>query len=224
MMSQRSEFITSEGTAFIGRVTASVSHELKNVLATISETAGLLSDLLELAAHDRDLDREELLSCSGTITNQIRRGFTVVKSLNVFAHSSDHPVTSVDLNQVVQLVRELASYLSYASSVELESDDAVPIMVTTRPLLLEDLVYRVVVAAFRSAGPNGSIRLTTGIDPSGAAITVSGLSLLDSDTLVDDDLEQLMLALGTELRGESSNDAVRILLPPHLDIQADSRE
>jgi hypothetical protein len=38
-----------DSLAFFGKVNASISHELKNVMAIISETAGLLGDLSEMA-------------------------------------------------------------------------------------------------------------------------------------------------------------------------------
>ena len=44
------EFQNNEDLTFFGKVNASISHELKNILAIISETAGLLGDLVHLAA------------------------------------------------------------------------------------------------------------------------------------------------------------------------------
>ena len=41
------DLITASHLAFVGRVTASLSHEVKNTLAIISESSGLMGDLLE---------------------------------------------------------------------------------------------------------------------------------------------------------------------------------
>ncbi len=38
------EFQNNEDLVFFGKVNASISHELKNILAIISEAAGLLND------------------------------------------------------------------------------------------------------------------------------------------------------------------------------------
>ena len=43
---------------FFGRIGASVSHELKNVLAVMNEQAGLLGDLACMAARGMPLDPE----------------------------------------------------------------------------------------------------------------------------------------------------------------------
>jgi hypothetical protein len=43
------EWFGYDSLAFFGKVNASISHELKNVMAIISETTGLLGDLSEMA-------------------------------------------------------------------------------------------------------------------------------------------------------------------------------
>ncbi len=39
-------------TAFMGKITAAITHEMKNVLAIIKESAGLMEDLLSVAKDD----------------------------------------------------------------------------------------------------------------------------------------------------------------------------
>ena len=59
------DFTADEGFGFMGRVNAGISHEMKNIMATISETAGLMEDWVDLAAKGRPLDMgrvEKLLS------------------------------------------------------------------------------------------------------------------------------------------------------------------
>jgi signal transduction histidine kinase len=82
---------TYDGLAFFGRVNASISHELKNVMAIISETAGLLGDLSDMAATGSPVPPDMLKSCTGSIMEEIQRGFTVIRQMNRFAHSIDTP-------------------------------------------------------------------------------------------------------------------------------------
>ena len=89
---------------FFGRVSASISHELKNILAIISEAAGLLNDLTEIAASGGDLKLEMLENCSRDIIGEIQRGFITIKRMNAFSHSTDDPLKEVDLNDCVELV------------------------------------------------------------------------------------------------------------------------
>jgi hypothetical protein len=43
-MSAKLEIVAETGLQFFGKMTASISHEIKNVLAIINENAGLLED------------------------------------------------------------------------------------------------------------------------------------------------------------------------------------
>jgi len=48
---------------FFGKMTASISHELKNVLAIINENAGLLEDLCAMAEKGRPVDPVRIKPC-----------------------------------------------------------------------------------------------------------------------------------------------------------------
>jgi hypothetical protein len=52
-MDNTQDLLQYESLAFFGKINASISHELKNVMAIISETAGLLKDLSDMAATGR---------------------------------------------------------------------------------------------------------------------------------------------------------------------------
>jgi signal transduction histidine kinase len=208
-MKSRADFIAAEELAFQARVTASVSHEINNVLATISETAGLLADLMELSSRSRGLDTAELRSCADTIVDEVKRGFRVVKNLNVFAHSADQSVAEVNLVDLVDLVAGLAGYLSYASQVELRgSGDSGP-RLTTRPLLLEALVYRVFVRAFREVGSDGSIAVSTESTRGGGRIVFSGVASPGEEVELTDIAE----ALHGRFEFDASRNELCIVLP-----------
>jgi signal transduction histidine kinase len=212
-MKPSTDIIASDGIGFQGRITASVSHEINNVLATISETAGLLADLVELAGTGRPLDTEELRGCATTIVDEVRRGFRVVKNLNRFAHSADEPVAEVDLGDLVALVAGLAGYLSYSSSVDLRrSEDTGPLL-TTRPLLLENLVYRVFVNAFKTVGPNGRIEVTTESTREGGRIVFSGAGRPSEDGEIID----IARALDGRIEMDQSRDAILIIVPRSIE-------
>jgi signal transduction histidine kinase len=207
------EVIAAEGTGFQGRITASVSHEINNVLATISETAGLLADLIELAGTGRALDTEELRDCAGTIVDEVRRGFHVVKNLNRFAHSADEPVAEVDLGDLVTLVAGLAGYLSYSSSVDLRRSEGTGPRLTTRPLLLENLVYRVFVNAFKKVGPNGTVEVTTESTGEGGRIVFS-----DAGSLAEDEeIIEIAGSLDCRVEADGSRDELFIMVPRSID-------
>ena len=52
---------------FYSRVSASISHELKNSLAVINESAGFLEDIVLMTQKGRPLDPNQLGALAGTI-------------------------------------------------------------------------------------------------------------------------------------------------------------
>ncbi len=74
-------------TAFMGRVTAGVTHELKNVLAIIKESAGLIEDILALNKDLAGPHQEKVVRVLSNIRQQVDRGVDLSSRLNAFAHS-----------------------------------------------------------------------------------------------------------------------------------------
>lgn len=86
-----------EGLVYFSRMAASISHEMKNVLAVISEIAGLFGDLGLAAQKGRVLDPAQLCRLSSKMAEQIQRADVIAKRLSRFAHSADEPLKEVNL-------------------------------------------------------------------------------------------------------------------------------
>ncbi|MFH0822760.1 MAG: hypothetical protein V2B18_08400 [Pseudomonadota bacterium] len=91
----------SEKAAFMGKITAGVTHEVKNVLAIIKESAGLLEDIICYAKEGAPPPRDKFLRTLTRITEQVARGVDLSNKLNAFAHVPDDKTASVDLNQAL---------------------------------------------------------------------------------------------------------------------------
>jgi len=116
-----SEMREDNGLAFFGRVTASVSHEMNNVLAIVNELAGLMNDLLYGVKQGGDGGLERLGQTAEGIQKQIRRGEEIVKRLNRFAHSVDDPVSRFDLNAVIADMAAMAQRRAALKGVRFET-------------------------------------------------------------------------------------------------------
>ncbi len=84
-----------------GRLLSSFSHDLKNHLAIINESTGLLQDYIEMGRiPDKELaiKLEEILKRLDGRTAQITE---MAHHLNNFAHRSDTPSSSFDLNKLM---------------------------------------------------------------------------------------------------------------------------
>jgi signal transduction histidine kinase len=77
------------GLQFFGKMSASISHEIKNALAIINESAGLLDDLSLRAERGIPVEPERLKKQAGNILKQIRRADGIIQNMNKFAHSID---------------------------------------------------------------------------------------------------------------------------------------
>jgi C4-dicarboxylate-specific signal transduction histidine kinase len=133
-MSYKWEVISETGLQFFGKMSASISHEIKNTLAIINENAGLLEDFTIMADKGIPLDPERLKSLAEKVMAQIRRANGIVKNMNAFAHSVDEPVKRVELGELVELVTMLAGRFAVMRGVALEPTRPMsPVMITTHP-------------------------------------------------------------------------------------------
>lgn len=100
--------VMRDDAAFMGKLTAGVTHELKNVLAIVGESAGLLEDLLQLPACRDFSHRDRFLKALTSIRDQVRRGTHILTQLNKFAHGADHESASVRLVDLLDNLKALA--------------------------------------------------------------------------------------------------------------------
>jgi hypothetical protein len=201
-MNVTNQSMESEDLAFMGKINASISHELKNIMAIISETSGLLNDLMEMADRGKKIDSEMVRGCCRDIEEEIQRGFATIKQMNRFAHSVDERVETVDLNKILKLMIGLAGFLSYASDIQFDADGEDSVQITTSPFRLQNLIYRSLVFAFNQAGTQGKV--ATGMTPEengGARISFAGFETQTTDTFFTDDATlQLAASIGAEFK------------------------
>ncbi len=109
----------SEEAAFLGRMTASISHEIKNGLAILKEQAGLAGDLLDEKGGVPASDPARIREIVDKMRRRIDLTDEVVRDLNRLAHSADLPRQGIDLGEAVDLVVRLARRLARLHRVEI---------------------------------------------------------------------------------------------------------
>lgn len=131
------------GLAFFGRVSANVSHEVKNHLAVINELGGLLQDLSLMARQKQDLDTSRVQEIADNIVGQITQCDTVIKAFNYFSHSVDQTIASVDLNEFTEKMVTITKRLATIKGAKLlfEPGKEQHLTLFTNPFLLEQLYY-----------------------------------------------------------------------------------
>ncbi len=137
MTSHASDLIHKQGLQFFGSVNASISHELKNIFAIISETAGFLNDLTQLSKQGQAFDLSLLENCSNSIAEEIERGFDTIRQMNQFAHSVDDPVKETAVHDTLALAVKLTGFLSFAKkqswSPPAKRSPSTPVRFCSRP-------------------------------------------------------------------------------------------
>jgi C4-dicarboxylate-specific signal transduction histidine kinase len=90
--------------AFLSTVTGGVTHEMRNVLAIIKESAGLLGDMVSLHAEGRALDPDRLRRAVDRVDAQVKRGASILAALNRISHAIDEDIATLDLDEELRQV------------------------------------------------------------------------------------------------------------------------
>lgn len=219
-MKSAKDLFDYDSLAFFGRVNASISHELKNIMAIISETAGLLSDLSEMAASGSSVDPEMLKSSAASIMEEIQRGFVTIRQMNRFSHSVDTPIVSIDLVEILDLVCHLSGYLSFSGKTQMIPWEGEPPIIQTCPFALQAIVYEILVQNFKNAGPGADLEIAIRPRPdNGWVIVFSGFSIGEFQVFPDAQIKKVSASIGITIDWDRTNDHLKLHVP--LTIQSD---
>jgi signal transduction histidine kinase len=213
-MEPRTDPYGYDSLAFFGRVNASISHELKNVMAIISETAGLLNDLSEIARQGTAVEPDMLASSTASIIEEVQRGFTTIRQMNRFSHSIDTPAGVIDLVEMLDLIRHLAGYLAFAGKMNLNPGDGDAPIVHSSPFILQTLVYQAVVQAFQEAGPEAELDIS--VQPGGDSnwrILIEGFSAKAFTAFYDERIDRMATSIDLSIQRDPATNRLEINIP-----------
>jgi hypothetical protein len=157
-----------------------------------------------------------LKTCSQDIVEEIQRGFTTIKQMNKFSHSVDAPLKSVNIIEVIDLMINLAGFLSFASKIRFDLPQDGASTVSTCPFRLQNLVYHTLVFAFKSVGVDGKIEIAVHRETNGSArIAFSGLGILGKQPFPSEETKKIAKSIGAEIRMAENSQAIDILVPQY---------
>lgn len=219
-MVKNAEVADDEGILFFGQVSASISHEIKNVLAIINENAGLLEDFSLMAEQGIPLDPTRLRPLSGKIKKQVQRANEIVKHMNQLAHSSDRPAQETDLGETFVLMCALAERIATMQGVSLQPIiPKPPIKVVTTPFRLNHLIWRCLEYAIQKAGKGRTIDLMLAEQADGVRIIFQPIEELDGSVnerlLHSGTVQALLDNLGAALTADTVKKELNLELPIH---------
>lgn len=183
-MTRENEFHLDAGLVFFGKMSASISHDIKNCLAIINENAGLLEDLCVGASQGMPLKPDYLQAVSEKIKKQVRRSNNIINHMNRFAHSIDKPTQNVDLVGSIDLMCALAARSAALQEVTLQAqlpDHAVKVF--SAPYLLNHIIWLCLEAAIRAIGDKRTLLLTIDKAKDGAIVCFKPLKIVPGETV-----------------------------------------
>jgi C4-dicarboxylate-specific signal transduction histidine kinase len=197
------EVLGEAGLQFFGKMSASISHEIKNALAIINESAGLLEDLSLRAEKGIPVEPERLKKQTSSILKQVRRTDGIIQNMNKFAHSIDEPLKTLDVTQTVTLMNNLSSRFAAMRGVVVAYQvPSTPMMIRTNPFFLENLLWLCLDFAMNAAGTGKTINLLLEKAEGGVRVRfvpLERISATNGRELSEERMKALLAALQAEL-------------------------
>lgn len=209
----RGETLREKELAFFGAVTASISHDLNNAIAIIEQTAGLLEDLVVGSERGRPISNEQLQKIADRIAKQTKRGATIVRRLNAFAHTVDEDVKDLELTALIQTVIALAHRLADRRQVSLDAElTAEPIHIKGSAFRVQQAVFLSIQRAVSATEEGATVMLSAGGQDSSAWISVEAVEPEAPTPAGDNYLVPLMTQIGGRIEESTSDGKLSIKL------------
>ncbi len=203
------------GFSFFGKSNRLISHKLRNKLAIISETGGLLNDLVELSSDVTKLDPSKLKSLTESITEEVTRANDLVAHMNGFAHSVDKIFADVDISKILDLVVAIAQLDTYAGNAKLRFVETEACMAYTSPFFLGNLIYEVIILSLGTPDAQGEILVSVHPEGDGFRISFSGI-VADEQKLTTNKVVLLANALSANMSFDTASSEFKIILPRRI--------
>jgi C4-dicarboxylate-specific signal transduction histidine kinase len=213
-----SDILLKSGLTFNGRITASVTHELNNVIGTIMQVVGLIEDLAMTEEVKQANLSDRMLSVVDRIEKQSDRGTALIKRLNTFAHMSDEDRAECDLGEFLTTMANLSERLIGLRKVTLRRTGLNrQIIVVTNQILLAQAVFGCIEAVLDVTSEGETIDVELAEADTGARIDVRSPFKGATGEIQPATAVQLIAArLGLRIDASSDDNGVRIRLaiPP----------
>ncbi len=219
-MGVKPDIIAETGLQFFGRISASISHEIKNVLAIVNENAGLLEDYSIMAEEGIPLDPARLKKMASTMMNQVSRGDEITKNMNRLAHSIDDTIATVDLKEIIELFMALTDRLTAMRRITVEPKlSGNPLKIKTSPFFLMDLLWLCLEFAMEASDDIKQVELITEQTKNGANIRftqLAGLSVTPKQTFPSKREKCLLDLLAADMAVDADRGEILLKLPENI--------
>lgn len=151
-----------EKLALIGRLSASVAHEINNPLQIISDQAGLIDDLLSEEAPTAVAHLDDYRKAIGKIRTQVGRTSTITRRLLGFSRAQDYAPAATDVNLAVEETAALLEHEAKRHRIDIvrRYQEGLP-PVHTDAAQLQQVILNVLHNAIDAIGQDGHITIAS---------------------------------------------------------------
>ena len=202
---------------FIGKITAGVTHEVNNVLASIREISGLMADILSITDEKSFPRKEKFQTSLEKIQNQIHRGVKLTSQLNKFSHLTDSIKTEIELNDLIEHLIFLTERFARIKNVSLNHQ--IPnqsVTLISNPLKLQMALFICIAHLLNHMSNGGEINISP--DKNGNEIFISVIckgELANKSSSREElsSLHSIMENLSGAFEIDESNNAIILKIP-----------
>jgi C4-dicarboxylate-specific signal transduction histidine kinase len=161
MKADRSEGNLISMLEFMGKVTASSTHEIKNHLAVINEQSRLLQEMLIMSRQGKEVNPDRLEQLIGRVVARVEQADQAVRRLNAFAHSADAELTNTDPQQTIAALLRIFERIASLKEITLNFDSVQNCgEIAQRPIYLEQTVWVCLESMVRQAEKQSELRVS----------------------------------------------------------------
>ncbi len=199
------------------KISAAISHEIKNTLSIINENAGLLNDYTQMAQETGSIPLDRIQSITEAIEKQVDRSNKIMKNLNRYAHSGDTILAQATLKETLSLVAELSSRQAAMKEIGITVICPVDIAVQTDLISLESLLYLTLLTLYDDCEAGSSLTVQGSEKDAHIRICfrMEGKKFLSAGTFPDAD--QLFLAERLSAACHQEKNQLCISFPANVD-------
>jgi C4-dicarboxylate-specific signal transduction histidine kinase len=146
---------------FIGKILAGFTHEIKNHLAIVKESAGLIGDMIQLGKSTQN-DSGQYLEIVRSIEEQIEKATAQFSYLNRFSHRMDTPLSTFSVNDSIEELAALLQRFANQKRITIEKElqkDLAP--VHSNPSMLQFLIFTFLEEMLAGLDTNSKIGVKT---------------------------------------------------------------
>jgi light-regulated signal transduction histidine kinase (bacteriophytochrome) len=177
--------LKDQSLIFLGKIMASISHELNNTVAIIKEYNGLLEDSLLDTQRGNPIDDKKVERVTKKIASQTEKGTEIIKRFNRFAHSLDYPVNEIVVKELLEAIIALSRRLTEMKGIYLKLDSVDETLAfKTSPLLFQQAVFLCFEIFMADPENNSQMILSADKNDKNVIVEISGNKITDDDLII----------------------------------------